>query len=236
MKKVLTIQERQLVIAGLFMGMGTIGAVLFVTNLPIYTAIPYGILCIISCLYTTHRFLDQSGYPMNVRKDTAIVVILCLMLIEKGIYIKDLSGSKDYIWEVNNVVKSGALQGIFCSYMGGYIKNTSEQEWSQYVHEGESILLVEEPVLGTSDYLRGNTRVAVPSTICTPTYSENLLKYWEIYPDKYPDVIAVSCWYGDLQVAIETWIMNWIETKYQPSTYADGTFWRFYRRFDEPLK
>ena len=66
------------------------------------------------------------------------------------------------------------------------------------------------------------------STICTPTYDEKLLKYWEQNPQKYPNVVVVSCWFGELKVAEDSWIMQWLETEFRADTVIDGQYYRYY--------
>ena len=75
-----------------------------------------------------------------------------------------------------------------------------------------------------------DTVISMHSVMCDPTYNETLLKYWEKHPERYPDVIAVESWYGDLRMEEDDWIMQWIEKEYQPSVCEDIDFWRFYRK------
>jgi hypothetical protein len=139
------------------------------------------------------------------------------------------------ITEIKNVVKSGPLFGIWGSYMGPYIKNTTILEWKEFIHKEDSILIVDANAVGTSDYLYQDVIISTPSTICTPTYSERILDYWSRFPEKYPDVILVSCWYGELKVPEDSWIMNWINTEFQPNTVTEGKYWRYYRKINDSM-
>ena len=77
-------------------------------------------------------------------------------------------------------------------------------------------------------YVNEQTEAATFSTIDTPTYDENLIRYWEMYPEKVPTVIAVKAWNHEVEVAEDTWIMQWIHENY--SQYTDGNYWKFYRK------
>jgi len=68
------------------------------------------------------------------------------------------------------------------------------------------------------------------STVSTPTYNESILDYWTVNPHKYPNVIAVQCWYGEMRVEDDTWIMQWINNEFKPDEVWDGRYWRFYRK------
>lgn len=49
-------------------------------------------------------------------------------------------------------------------------------------------------------------------------YDEHLLDYWEINPDRYPNVVIVESWFGDIRTVEEdSFIMQWIENDFCPS-------------------
>lgn len=89
--------------------------------------------------------------------------------------------------------------------------------------------MVGQSRVSTIGYLYGDTEISAASTISTPTYDESLLDYWEKNPEKYPNVVIVDCWYGSLNVPQDSWIMQWLENDFCPSSYADGQYWRYYR-------
>ena len=59
---------------------------------------------------------------------------------------------------------------------------------------------------------------------------KRLLVYWELYPEKEPDVIVVDCWYGQLQEDVDSWIMQYIENEFGYTQVSDGRYVRFYRK------
>ena len=133
------------------------------------------------------------------------------------------------LWNIRGVVKSGPAVGIFSEYMGPYIQNETMKEWKEYVPQGSHIYLIGEP-LDTLGYLYADTKISAPSLVPTPGYNETVLKYWEQNPQKYPDMIIASCWYGNLMMDPDSWILDWIEKEYKPSKVIDGKYWRYYYR------
>ncbi len=79
-------------------------------------------------------------------------------------------------------------------------------------------------------YLYADTNIGAPSLVPTPGYNENILKYWEMNPHKYPDVIVASCWYGTMDVELpeDSWIIKWINEEYKTDYCIDGKYWRYY--------
>ena len=66
----------------------------------------------------------------------------------------------------------------------------------------------------------------------TPTYNSELLYYWELNPDKYPDVVILSASFGELawELSMNEWLMRWLEEEYRAETVIDGNYWRYYFR------
>jgi len=64
----------------------------------------------------------------------------------------------------------------------------------------------------------------------TPTYNEELLYYWELNPEKYPDVVVVSSAFGELswEVLSNEWLLKWLEEEYPATQVIDGNYWRYY--------
>ncbi len=83
---------------------------------------------------------------------------------------------------------------------------------------------------GTTPYMFGEYEVCHFSTVDPTSYDERLLTYWELYPEKRPDVIVVDCWYGQLMEDPDNWIMQYIENDFGYTSCTDGKYVRFYRR------
>ena len=162
----------------------------------------------------------------------AVLVCSVLFLVFRNVYIiRPMYLQANTILDIRGIVKEGPAIGIISEYMGPYMQNESIKEWKQYIEEGSSIWLIGDP-LDTLGYLYLDTEIAAPTTVCTPGYNESVLAYWEMNPDKYPDVVIASCWYGTLNTELtrNDWIMEWIEEEFKPSYYIDGKYWRYYFR------
>ena len=82
----------------------------------------------------------------------------------------------------------------------------------------------------TLGYLYQDVEVGAPTVMSTPTYTEDLLYYYELNPEKYPDVIVMEAAFGELswELLRNDWLMHWIENEYQAEEVIDGTYWRYY--------
>ena len=110
--------------------------------------------------------------------------------------------------------------------------NSDYEDIRANVEEGAKCLIVTNMVdaAGTTPYMFGEYEVCHFSVIDPTTYDERLLVYWNQYPEKQPEVIAVDCWYGHLMEKEDSWIMQYIENEFGYQEVVDGKYLRVYNR------
>lgn len=212
-------------------------ATLLLSDSSLIGTIPYLITAVAVSFLPIGEALRQTGISGTVGRNTFVrrlyitaMAVGTAFLVFKNVYLfRPLIYQANTIFEVGGIVKEGPAAGIITNYMGAYIQNESIKEWKEYIKEGSRIYIVGD-LLDTLGYLYLDTEIAAPSVMCTPWYNESILEYWKMNPDKYPDVVIASCWYGDMNDGLETngWILEWIEEDFQPAYYVDGKYWRYY--------
>lgn len=223
-------REKMIVNTGMVISVLCFVATLLLSNLPLSSSIGYLILAVCMAFIPATGFLEQHFGDGREWWRYALLWCFCGTIIFRGGYIfKPMNAYISTIFQLSGIVKEGPAMGLMSEYMGPYIINSSMEEWKQYVREGDRILLVGDGAVSTLGYLYENTVISVDSTICTPTYDEKLLEYWEQNPDKYPNVVIVDCWYGEMKMPSNSWIMQWIENEFQPKECMYGKFWCYYR-------
>ena len=102
-------------------------------------------------------------------------------------------------------------------------------EWKEYIKPGDTIWILGEPV-DTLGYLYEDVEVGAPTVMSTPTYNEQLLYYWELNPEKYPDVVILASSFGELswELRANEWLMDWVHNEYCADDVIDGNYWRYY--------
>ncbi|MCI9296583.1 MAG: hypothetical protein HFI10_03990 [Lachnospiraceae bacterium] len=203
-------------------------AILMLTNLTLFTSVKYLLTGVIMgaavlLIYTKER------QPEIYRKYAGcFLIVWCFVAVFiKGWAYTDNDGLMKNITCVGNIISVGPGKGIVTEYMQGYMAECSHEEFGTYIELGESLLALDT---NTICYMYQDVNIGSCTTICTPSFDENLLDYWERNPDKYPDVIAVMCWYGELQWDQESWIMHWIENEFGATQVIDGKYFRYYIR------
>lgn len=201
-------------------------AILLLTNLTIFTSVKYLMPGVIMGMITILAYAKQKAPASYGKYARNLLLLWCFVAaFVKGWAYTDDDGLMKNITCVGNVISEGPGKGIFTEYMQGYMQESIYEEMQQYVQPGDNLLVIDSHTLC---YLYQDVNVASSITICTPTFDENLLDYWERNPDKYPDVIAVRCWFGELKWETDGWLMNWIDEDYQADQVIDGKYLRYY--------
>lgn len=158
-----------------------------------------------------------------------LLSVCALVTMHRGLVVWGYA-NKGNLWMVQDVeaiVKSGPSLGIVCDYMTYYQITCDAEDHNQFVAPEDSLLLVGGWLIDSMEFLLTDADISNYSTIDTPVYNEKLLDYLELYPEKRPTVVAVSCFYGTMQVSDVSWIMQWVNENYE--AVGDGRYWRYYR-------
>lgn len=214
------------------MGIGIIGcaAVLLLTNLSFITTLTYLIPGVMVSMMPIGEYMHQKSLKTRDVETYGMLILFVAVFLFRNIYVLRPMNMlpNPTILSVRGIVKDGPMAGLVSDYMGTCIANSNLNDWKQYVRKGDRILIVGSAHLSTIGYLYEDTEICADSTICTPTYNDKLLSYWEMNPWKEPNVVVLDCWFGEPRISEDEWIMKWIEEHFD--SYADGRYVRIYRR------
>lgn len=236
--------EKNIYVFGLVIASFDFISGLVLTNLRLTDTLPLLLLGMVISFIPLYYVLSE----LSVQRKQVVVGIISLvfigMLMFRNAYIirplsgdissimhvmRPLNGDISNIFHVSGRVKAGPAKGIISEYMGPHIQNETYSEWQEYIQDGDAVFLIGWGI-DSSCYMYKNVIISAPSTVPTPDYNESLLEYWEMNPERYPDVIIASCWSGKMNSRLteDSFIMKWIEEEYKPSKIIDGEFWRYY--------
>ena len=224
--KYLEKELQKVYLLGVFMASGSFIAVCFLTNLELLSTISYlmmaGMVSLIP-IYERMKCTKIKG------KQGLILCILLLVLFHRGMVICGYAneGGIKITPYVENYIRVGPAKGIVTSLQKCNEIKYGMEDWKTNIQD-DKVLVVVPWMLDSIVYVNTEVEIATFSTIDTPTYDESLLRYWEMYPDKIPTVIAVKAWDNQIALGEDTWIMQWVNENYTQST--NGYYWRFYRK------
>lgn len=214
-------------------GLLTIAIVLYTSDLGLWYALPHGVIGVIPALLLVFSALAGDGQSFRRHFAWALLFVVAFTaLFGKGFTLRAGKTETNTVLGIGGLIREGPAAGILTNYMQGYITNSVYEEFQQYVPEGSNCLIVTDMVgtAGTSPYLFTDAQVCHFSVVDPTSYDEKLLTYWELYPEKQPDIIVVDCWYGVLQELEDSWIMQYIENEFGYSSVIDGKYVRYYIR------
>ena len=159
------------------------------------------------------------------------LIIAFTVIFHKGMYYPANADDSLNITDIRYVIHTSAAKGIFTEYMVGYIYDSTYEDWQEYVEDGDNVFMWNN---NTMPYLnKKDVGISSYTTICTPSYYlSSLNEYYEINPDKYPDVIIVPCWFGELQVDPNDSLYIWIDQEYGAKDVYISDYFKYYIKRD----
>lgn len=209
-------------------------AVLYMSDLSFFYALPHALMGILACVLVLIFALENT---LGKSRGRGWIMALCCSLafvsvFGKGFVLRAGKTDTNTILGIGGIIREGPAAGILTNYMQAYVNNCDYEDFEAYVEEGANCLIVSNMVGtgGTTPYLFRNLSVCHFSIVDPTSYDERLLTYWELYPEKAPDVIVVDAWYGQLMEPADNWIMQYIENDFGYTRVEEGRYVRFYFR------
>ncbi|MCM1101821.1 MAG: GtrA family protein [Clostridium sp.] len=232
--KILNEKEKNLYICGTLLGVLGLIATLFLTNLPFPASVPYALLAVICAMVPILRQVEKTGWESLKRMAYTCFLCFVALLAFRCVCVRTPLSGKGQICSTFSdlsVVRDGPALGIISDEAGVCVQRDSYPEWKEYIREGDKVWIVGS-IADTLGYLYEDVEVAAPSTTSTPSYSEAVLEYWRLNPDKYPDVIVAEGYMGELSYELLTnpWFLPWIEEEYRPEYTVEGKYWTYFFR------
>lgn len=211
-------------------------SVLYMSDLSFFYALPHALPGVLACALALVFALEHMP-KIEKGECRGWIRILCCSLalvsiFGKGFTLRAGKTETNTVLGIRGIMREGPAAGILTNYMQAYVNDCDYRDFDAYVEEGANCLIVTNMVGtgGTTPYLFRDLDICHFSIVDPTSYDERLLTYWELYPEKEPDVIVVDCWYGRLMEPADNWIMQYIENDFGYTRIEEGNYVRFYFR------
>lgn len=217
-------KSKKCYILAVIIGISTIIAVMLMTDMTFASTLGHAIFIIPVMMIMIASVFENRKAVVSI-----LLTYALFSLFAKGFMLRGGNAGNN-IFNIENVCRSGPAKGIFTEYMRAHIMDVNYDEWNNIVEEGDSVLIVTNTLMSdiTTAYLYKDVSISHYSVINPAAYDERLLEYWERYPEKKPDIIAIDCWFSEPQIASDSFIMKYIEEDYRAKEVVDGSYLRFY--------
>ena len=210
-------------------------AVVYLTDISLTESIPHampaaiygGALLLLSCPSENRQ---TQKYDRRKLTEAMLLVLLLTAVFGKAYTLR--AGSYSNVLQSSGIMKEGPAAGTVTSYIAAYVYHCDYEDWNSFVQDGDRVLIKVDQIqtLSTIQYLFKDVEISHFSVVNPTAYDERLLEYWEMYPDKAPNVIIVDCWYGELMTDPQGWLMQYIENDFGYTQVHDGNYIRIFRK------
>ena len=207
-------------------------AVAYLTDLNLMESIPHAMPAAIYGTVLLILTLEQK----ETRKPSGWLLVMLTAwaftaVFGKGYTLRGGAGN-EHVLQSGGIFREGPAAGIISNYIAAYIYNSDWEDWQTYLQDGDSVLIMVDQLssLGTIQYLFKDVEISHFSIVNPTAYDERLPEYWTLYPEKFPNVIIVDCWYGELMTDPGNWMMRYIEDEFGYTQVNDGKYIRIYRK------
>lgn len=240
-----------LLLDGILLALGALAAVVYLTDLNLMDSLPHGMsaavfgitIVIIYCgkrdagadsdaADRTEMAADRIAASENGAAILAVLIVWAFTAVfGKGYTLRSGTGYHNVL-QSGGILKYGPGAGTISDYIGAYIYNSDYEDWQSMIQDGDRVLIMVEQVmnLGTIQYLFKDVEISHYSIVNPTPYDERLLAYWEMFPEKAPNVIIFDYWYGQWMTDPEGWLVQYAEKEFGYTSVEDGRYIRVYRK------
>lgn len=207
-------------------------AVVYLTDISLTESIPHAMPAAFYSAALLILGLEKSQNSIYSKWVWGVLTVWCLTAIFGKAYTLRANADYSNVLQSGGIMKEGPAAGIISNYISAYIYNCDYEDWQEYLRDGDRVLIMADQVnnLGTIQYLFKDVEISHFSIVNGTIYDERLLEYWEMYPEKEPNVIIVDCWYGELMTSPDGWLMQYIENDFGYTQVDNGRYIRIYRK------
>ena len=219
--------ELAIPVLGVVVGFAVFLNVLFVSNVPLTNNLCFLLSSVLWSLVLMAQLRAKEA------KNTAygIIAVVTATIFLGTLITLPSSPAGCLVSDATDRVTAGPAKGIFTSGKVAEVYNSVTAAFTKTVPQGAGVVLVTnsfENTLLDYCYLLNDVDICHYSVNSTPTFSMKLEEYWNLYPEKYPDVIAVNrstyhVWEWD-------WILYYLENYYHYDRVVSTEYADFYFR------
>ena len=220
-----TEKDRQLFYGGVLLSAAALLAVLTTSNLSAEYSVSFLLPGVLAGLLLIGRVIGTGGNRQKAY--LAYAVLLAVLLVQlfaaRILLVRSTSTQRKTIFDTYEKTEKGVLSGI---YLGEFDYTQYEAKYDalqKYVGKEDRLLYIGCDMFLYSTLEKG--QIATGNTISTPAFSDQLMTYYGLYPDKMPTVLFVDREYGaDFSVLLEEQpLKGFVETCFDTtSPVTDG--------------
>lgn len=234
LRKNMTPTEKRVYICGSAVGLTSFIATLLLSDMDMTVSIPYTVLAVGVALIPISNYVLNSDNRIALKGIKIMGLVFILLWAFRAAYIRTpIMGRAQIMSSFDGIslIRVGPAKGIITGDESCVKEREGYYDFTENVPEGSKVMIVGS-LVDSLAYMYGDYEVGAPSVMSDPKYSDGVLEYFRINPDKFPEVVAVPSYQGeiDYDVRKDEWLYSWITESFPTRETKQGTFWTFYFR------
>jgi hypothetical protein len=169
-----------------------------------------------------------AGFDLSGKKEKIITFLAVIFVVM--VNIVQLGNPENKLLNITDAdarVPAGPEKGLIMERLYANKARIDFEELPAILDNADFVMITGDAVT----YLYTDARIGNGSTIMTEDYGERFGIYWEVYPEKKPDIIAIECYDGlvDYRVA-RSWLYEYATGEFGADEVTDTTYYRLYIR------
>lgn len=205
-------QRKRFLLFAVLCGIGAFLNVLFISNVPLTNNLAF---LGAGAFWALVAVISDYTRENRGKEALTITVIFCLTLLLGTGFTLTSGPFGNNVFALNGIVRNGPARNVLMSKDVAWVYHSDYIDFEQVVPEGSNVLIVTDFFRNasvTSCYLLNNVNISHYSVNSTPTFSAKLEEYWEMYPEKTPEVIMVNTYTVSLSEG--DWVYDYLKREF----------------------
>ncbi|MBP5471261.1 MAG: hypothetical protein J6Y12_01175, partial [Lachnospiraceae bacterium] len=201
-------------------GVAVLVTVLIACDQSVFSSAKYMSVTLVALIALT---ADMSGKKERTVTFLAVLMIAFVNIVQLGNPTNKLLN----ITDADARVPVGPQKGLIMERVYANKVRIDFEELPAILDNADFVMITGDAVT----YLYTDAGIGHGSTIMTEDYGERFGIYWDVYPEKKPDIIAIECYDGlvDYRVA-RSWLYEYATGEFGADEVIDTTYYRLYIR------
>ncbi len=184
------IRLRRFLLFSVAVGIGILFCVTVITNLTLFHNLPFLQVAYIFSLSAIVYMLGENN------RNIVFKLLLAIAVLSLGLtgYSQKPSATGFNIFQYNAKIEAGPAKGVRCDWIVKEKFRVGNDMMERLVDKGDKVLIISNDMEASALelYLVKPVEISLYSTICTPSFGEKYVDYFEQFPEKIPDVLVID--------------------------------------------
>ena len=199
-------------------GLFVLGTVLIACDQSVFSSAKYMSVTLVALLAVT---MDISGKKERIITFLAVLLIVFVNIVQLG-------NPKNRLLNITDAdarVPAGPQKWLVMERVYANKARIDYEELPALLDGADYVMITGDAVT----YLYTDAGIGNGSTIMTEDYGERFGIYWEVYPEKSPDIIAIGCYNGQVEYPESTsWLYEYASGEFGADEVIDTTYYRLF--------